>query len=451
VAPLAAPLPVAITPASPERLRGEACPLMPGPLEAAFLEHLEPGAASPQAGSGDGSPAGAARATQRQQQEQQGQALRRDELQGQQPSPASPAWQNGLTGGVFSPLGLSPLSLPEMGAAPPQAGQGQTGRAVAAAACEKQQKAGDSKDSVLVASHCGSAAAPAVAASDSVGGHSGSGSCGGSSSNEPAGAETGSDAKVARFLSRLPCVTLVRGGCMPRLAPGDSSSSSTAGTGSGIGGCGGGAAAPPDWRVSNASSGSSGASQGRYALRCIQLQWGAEEQHSPAVQQAGSVGAASNGGAQDRCSLGSQGCTPPGSGMPAPSPVAPSSAPQPPPLSVPRRWRNGSVMRMRQSLQAPGGLPATTLIHLGPPLQRPPPGSTLEGVAEWHCASSGGGGGNSSSPALPQQGEQQQRQQGPLQAAFYASAEALPEGGPEMTFVAGGARCACCQLPQRAC
>ena len=429
---------------------------MPGPLAAAFLEQLEPGAASPPAGPGDGSPAGAACATQRQQQEQQeqqGQALRRDELQGQQPSPASPcARQNGrgLAGRVPSPLGLSPLlQLPEMGSELRQAGERQTGSAGAAAACAEQLEEDNSRDSTPASSHSSSAAAPAVDAGNIVSGagssdgSSGSGSS--SSSNEPAGAETRSDAKVARFLSRLPCITLVRGGCMPRLAPGGSSGSSTAGTGSNGGGCGGAAAAPPDWRGSNASSGSSGASQGRPALRCIQLQWEAQEQHTPAVQHPGSVGTASSGGAGCRSSLGCQRCTPPGSGMLASSAVAPSGAPQPSPLSVPRWWHNGSVMRMRQSRQAPGGLPATTLIRLGPQLQRPPPLSTLEGVAERHCAAAGSArGSDSGSPSSPQQGEQQERQRGPLQAAFHASAEALPEWGPEMTFVAGGPRFACC-------
>ena len=68
---------------------------------------------------------------------------------------------------------------------------------------------------------------------------------------------------------------------------------------------------------------------------------------------------------------------------------------------------------------AEGRLPATTLVRLGPQLHRPPLRSTWEGLLERHgCGSEGPSG------SLPP-------------VTFHASAEALPEGGTAIDFVAG--------------
>lgn len=85
------------------------------------------------------------------------------------------------------------------------------------------------------------------------------------------------------------------------------------------------------------------------------------------------------------------------------------------------------LLRMEPPV-AEGGLPATTLVQLGPQLHRPPLWSTWEGLMERHGCGSCGSEGRTCA------------------VTFHASAEALPVGGAAIEFVAGGPLCLLCLL-----
>lgn len=206
---------------------------------------------------------------------------------------------------------------------------------------------------------------------------------------------------VARFLSRRPCITVARGSALPRrhlaASPSPSPSpspSSNAGTsirssmssgGSSSGGGALSAAHSPAAAVAD-SPADDGSRWG---------QGGGTPQPDGATERAAGAAATRAGEAQGQGIAGG---------------LAPTPAP------IPAHWLSDSVARMPRGL-AEGGLPATTLVRMGPRLQRAPGRSTLQGLAERH----GGGEGGSDPPA----------------ASFYASATALPEGGAELQFVAG--------------
>ncbi|PSC71414.1 hypothetical protein C2E20_5305 [Micractinium conductrix] len=168
------------------------------------------------------------------------------------------------------------------------------------------------------------AAEPAVGAATLAGSPHGG-------SQAPPTADSDSSAKVARFLSRLPAVTLKRGTCMPRRRPFDSpsplSSQSLAGSGSASRPAGGAAS-------ERRSSGGASWLLGRPALRALQVEAeGAQlERQQPAA-----------------CGV--------------------------------------DKTEQRPSLAEGSRLPATTLVQLGPRLRRPPPHrATLQGCAEMHSS-----------------------------------------------------------------
>ncbi|KAL4424443.1 hypothetical protein ABPG77_006381 [Micractinium sp. CCAP 211/92] len=190
-------------------------------------------------------------------------------------------------------------------------------------------------------------------------------------------AQSDSDTMVARFLSRMPQVTVARGSCMPRwLAPRSRAS-------------GGGEDSPGSLLGSRDGQGtaerrdSSRLSSGQAA--------GAAFLPRPAAQrcagQLGNEAAAVADEAQDFPSRDG------GHGWACPPDASP----------------------------APACLPATTLIRLGAQSRQPPPASSLAGIAELHGGSLAGSSGTGQA------------------LLFYESAEALPARGPSCTFVAGDA------------
>lgn len=193
---------------------------------------------------------------------------------------------------------------------------------------------------------------------------------------------------VARFMSRMPYITVARGSALPRRHLAAASPSSSDGTSirsspsSGRGRAMSVADSPAECVADSPADGCSRWSEGGGAL---QLEGASARAAGTPVAEAAGEGA--SGGVQ------------------------PTHGPVPP------QWQTESVVRMRAL--ADGGLPATTLVRLGALLQRPPARSTLQGLQERH------GGGEEG-------GELE-----PPHASFYASATALPEGGAELRFEAG--------------
>lgn len=205
-------------------------------------------------------------------------------------------------------------------------------------------------------------------------------------------ASTDSDTVVARFMSRFSCITVARGGATtcPSLS---SPTANSVGTSicSSLGSSVGGMAESPVIYSPCSMCGSSPALQTRE-----EQEGAAGAPAAPAQEPEGSKGGAIAAGLQ------------------------------PSPSSAQRHWHAQSVMRMRRSLRE--GLPTTTLVRLGPLLQRPPTRSTLEGLAERH--SDGDADGELAPPP----------------ATFHASAAARPAGGSELQFVAGGVKKRGCGL-----
>lgn len=240
--------------------------------------------------------------------------------------------------------------------------------------------------------------------------------CAASSGTPPPG-DTDSSAKVARFLSRAPCITLLRGTRL-RVPPPPSSGSGSAGTsirsslsGGGPAGAAGGSpgcfsigdTGLPAQQLQLESQSDAEAEEGAEEPCAEQPRWPAVPA-SPATQ----LSAAAEHALQ----------------LPSARAQAPAvgAEPQLAPPALPRRWRSQSVMRARPAA-AHSRLPATTLIRLGPRLQRRLPRSTLEGVAERHGAVAAGGGESASQRAAP--------------VPFFESAEARLADGTELRFVAG--------------
>jgi len=220
-----------------------------------------------------------------------------------------------------------------------------------------------------------------------------------------------------------PMVTLARGSCLPRrcMLP-DSSSSSSAGS------CSSGG---PSIRssLSGSSSGSAERMEGRSRfgepgslapygmIPCSsRTPWpeGADGQGGPASaasppsrqptdqQQPGSTGTWAAAAARSPESVYA------GTPQHGVAPIAPGQ----------QHASGQSLLRMEPPV-AEGRLPATTLVRLGPQLHRPPLRSTWEGLSERH-----GCGSEAPSGSLPN-------------VTFHVSAEALPEGGTAVDFVAG--------------
>ena len=216
-------------------------------------------------------------------------------------------------------------------------------------------------------------------------------------------ASDGSTAKLARFLRRLPQVTLARGGRMPRRR-----------TSSADGSLGGGAAVsrfPP-----------AAAADGAAAI---------DVDAAAAAVAAGQTGNQSACD-QDSCAVGGS-----AGGGGGGSEHAPSESPEqlPPPPSL--------LLRMRRSLSAAqGGPPADTAVRLGPLAERPPAQRTLQGIAERHCGDDGAVRGRRRG--------QGQGEEAPEPVTFHSSAEALTLDGQRLEFVAGAGRrwheCGCAEV-----
>lgn len=214
-------------------------------------------------------------------------------------------------------------------------------------------------------------------------------------------------------LSHRPMVTLARGSCLPRrcMLSDSSSSSSSDGTSicSSLSGSGSGSAE----RMEGARQYSRRVGPAAYGMiPCsTELPWDGE---------AGGQDDLASAVPPSPCSDASFGQRP--GGARAGSTAAVHSPGGTAAGAVQSQQHSQNLLRMEPPV-AQGGLPATTLVRLGPQLHRPPLQSTWEGLMEQHgcgsCGSEGPGCG----------------------VTFHASAEALPEGGAAIEFVAGGPLC----------